>query len=248
MDDPEKAQKIVFFSGLGADEKIFWLQANRFPQLETPRWAIPLPGEKMEEYIDRWIEELNLTPGQIVGGASFGGLIAQRVARKLNAPVCILFGSVKSGKEFPRRIRIWRPIHRLAFVWLIRFWQGVVAFFARWSGFLLSRRLQLLLRQFSQSDAYLVQWSIRQVFESFAGRPGRFADRNTVIVQIHGSRDPVFPINRIEKAAGNSVVYPISNGGHVPTMSHADEVNNILQKVLDNPRQISQSGQIGSID
>ena len=77
MDDPEKAQKIIFFSGLGADEKIFWLQANRFPQLETPRWAIPLPGEKMEEYIDRWIEELKLTPGQIVGGASFGGLIAQ---------------------------------------------------------------------------------------------------------------------------------------------------------------------------
>ena len=237
---------LLFFSGLGADSKLFAFQKHAFPTLVAPDWLDPIHNESLDDYLRRWIDTLekNGSISQssriIVGGASFGGLVAQRAAEILDSSHCILFGSIKAASEAPRRIRWLRPFHYFAFRWIIVFWQWVIRLVVLVLGKLMSRNARSVLLQFSKLDSRLIQWSIRQLYVWLREESRKSDSHNSTqqsklrIHQIHGKHDRVFPY-RLIKQRKDTDVYILENAGHLLTLFEAGEVNRIIESVVTEP-------------
>src|SRR5688572_20303436 len=101
---------IVFLSGMAADERLFEPQRAAFPNLRVQPWIDPLPGESLSVYAARLAPLAE--PGRpcIVGGASFGGVVALELARRLPALACVLIGSIRSPTGLPWRWRLLRLV------------------------------------------------------------------------------------------------------------------------------------------
>ena len=77
-----KPIRVVLFSGMAADTRLF--RSIRIPELEivTPDHAEPAPGETLTQYAARIAEGLFIQPDDIIGGISFGGMLAGEIARQ----------------------------------------------------------------------------------------------------------------------------------------------------------------------
>ena len=100
---------LILLSGMAADARLFAPQRAAFPGLVVPNWIEPLPKEPLPAYAARLARLVD--PGQpcLVGGASFGGLVALEMAPHLPARACVLIASVRSPGELPWWVRLCRP-------------------------------------------------------------------------------------------------------------------------------------------
>ena len=93
-----------------------------------------------------------------------------------------------------------------------------------------------MLKQFCRSDAALVKWSIFNLF-LYARRSETAQDRNDPgqhilhIHQIHGELDSLFPIQLLSPR-DDTVTYKIDDAGHLLTLSHAKQVNQIIEEII----------------
>src|SRR5262245_46960726 len=94
---------------MAADERLFEAQAAVFPNLRVQPWLPPLPRESLREYAARLAPLVN--PGRpcLIGGSSFGGIVALELVPHLPALGCILIGSIRSPTGLPWRWRALRP-------------------------------------------------------------------------------------------------------------------------------------------
>src|SRR5262249_61853870 len=69
---------MVLLPGMGADARLFQAQ-SAFLKFEVPGWPEPSPGDSLRTYAARVVVRLS---GQtsVIGGASFGGLVALDMA------------------------------------------------------------------------------------------------------------------------------------------------------------------------
>src|SRR5579859_1984873 len=95
---------------MAADERLFQSQLSTFPSLRVAPWIAPLPGEPLRSYAARLAPQIDPGWPCIVGGASFGGVVALELAQHLPALACVLIGSVRSPANLPRRWRRMRPV------------------------------------------------------------------------------------------------------------------------------------------
>src|SRR5690242_19820384 len=98
---------------MAADERLFEAQAASFPDLRVQPWVPPLPGESLRAYAARLAPLVDPVQPCIVGGASFGGVVALELAAHVPALACILIGSVRSPSGLPWRWRLLRPVAAL---------------------------------------------------------------------------------------------------------------------------------------
>ena len=86
--------RLVMFSGLAADGRLFEPQRRAFRDLEVPPWLPPLPGERIEAYAQRMAAQVVPDPNRplFLGGVSFGAIIALEVSRHLPAAGVFLIG------------------------------------------------------------------------------------------------------------------------------------------------------------
>jgi pimeloyl-ACP methyl ester carboxylesterase len=177
---------IILLSGMATDERLFAAQAAAFPNLRVQPWVPPLPGESLEGYAARLAPVVD--PGRpcLVGGASFGGVVALELAAHLPALGCILMGSIRSPAGLPWRWRALGPVAAFGPSAL-----GALAGLAAWLGrpFLAAgsvRRLQRLARP----EAAFVRWAMCAVVR---WRPSPAA-RRVRVFHIHGEADRVLPV------------------------------------------------------
>ncbi len=209
---------LILFSGMGADASVFVSQALAFPNLIVPEWPTPFDGDDLTSYCARLADSLNPNQRCIVGGASFGGVVALEMTRHLDVYGCILIGSVRGPHQLPKRIRLLRPFLPALAITPITMLQksaasSVIA--ARNAG---AKHLAGVARQFSDADADVLRWSAREILSWDSNYD------DVEIRHIHGARDHVFPISCVEP---DEVV---SEGGHVISMTHGPQVNEFLHK------------------
>lgn len=99
---------LILFPGLAADANIFAPQKLAFPQLVVPAWPIPGNDDTLETYCHRIADDLQPLGPAVIGGASFGGIIALHIAQRLNPLAVILIGSVRSPDQLPRIVKLER--------------------------------------------------------------------------------------------------------------------------------------------
>jgi pimeloyl-ACP methyl ester carboxylesterase len=216
---PATELPLILLSGLAADAAVFAPQRLAFPQLIVPPWIKPLSNESISNYAERFAAECCPAGECVLGGASFGGMLALEMARFVKPRALLLIGSVRSPLELPRRVRMWRrlsPAVNFLPIPPLQWSAGSAAIARRWLPHLAG-----VAQQFSQADEEVFRWSLQQLLAW-----------NTVpqvdcpIYQIHGDCDRVLPI------ACTQPDVVVRGGGHVISMTHAREVNAFLADCL----------------
>ncbi len=211
---------LILFSGLGADASIFAPQKARFPQLIVPPWPPPRPGDSLSDYCERMASTLSVTGPCVIGGASFGGIIALEIARFLNPRAVLLIGSVREPAHLPQHVRALRPLRRMT-DWLpLTMLQWSAGPLGTRSGRRLSPHLGGLARQFGAADRAVLRWSMRQML-TWSEPPVVTCP----VFRIHGDCDRVLPLR-----GKPEVIVP--GGGHVISLTHPEQVNGFIDQCL----------------
>ena len=209
---------LILFSGMGADASVFALQKLAFPNLIVPNWPVPEDDDDLVSYCARLADSINPNRPCIVGGASFGGVVALEMTQHLDTRGCILIGSVRGPHQLPKRIRMFRWFSpALEFVPIILL-QRLAALSVTAIRSVGAKHLASVLRQFAEADVNVLRWSAQQILRWNSNYD------NVDTCHIHGDRDRVFPISCLEP---DKIV---SGGGHVISMTHGPQVNEFLLK------------------
>ncbi len=212
---------LILFSGLAADANVFVPQKIAFPQLVVPKWPTPESSDTLDSYCDRLADDLRPIGNAIIGGASFGGIVALHVAQRLNPLAVLLIGSIRSPAEFSRVAKLSRPLKPFVRLIPVRFLQYCCAPVASKIARRVIPHFCGLARQFRGADPTVFKWSLARMLD--------WSSTPTVtcrIFHIHGNRDYVLPMRYTHP---DTVV---SGGGHVISLTHPADVNDFIRSAI----------------
>lgn len=217
----ENALKDIYFiSGLGADERVFYLLKFEGYQPVHIRWIKPEPREPIDHYAKRLTSQIK-SDCPILVGLSFGGVVAVEIAKQIEVEKVILISSVKDRSEVPFYFKMfrWFPIHRI-FPFKSLLWAG--CWFANWVFAPETVDERKLLRAILvDTDPHFLKWALHRVViwqnETIAEN----------IYHIHGTGDRIFPLRYVEPD------FLIEKGGHLMVLNHAVQVSSLIEKIVD---------------
>jgi pimeloyl-ACP methyl ester carboxylesterase len=217
------APPLILLPGLGATSEIFAPQRLAFPNLQTPEWPDPGKNETLAASAGRMAAKIDPGVSCVVGGISFGGILATELCRHLDASHCALISTVRHPKYMPLRIRMLLPIARHVPAVAVKLGQALLRSVGPLARRVLTERTLQLYRQGCDARPEIVSWSLWALATwepSADGLP-------CAIAQLHGSRDFVFP----PKCAPGAQVVP--GGRHVLTISSPKDTNRFLSGLLE---------------
>jgi pimeloyl-ACP methyl ester carboxylesterase len=211
----------MLLPGLGADAALLEPQRRAFPDLEVLPWLDPRPGESLEEFGRRMAESSTLDSGAVIGGVSFGGMVATAMARHVRPRALVLIASSTSGRAVRGYRRVaatllaalpWRrPVPR-------PLWPVVAWFF----GAHVPEHRQALYRLLALAPTPFVQWGLSAILRwSPAAGPA------TRVRHIHGTSDRVLPIRAVQPTD------VVPGGGHFINVTHAEQVNVCVRRARE---------------
>lgn len=206
------ALPVALFPGMNGDVRLFDAQVAAFPNLRVLPWVPPRRGESLCGYARRVAAGANLERPCVVGGASFGGIVALEAAARVGALGCVLIGSVRDSSGLPWPWRGLRPVAALGPDVL-----GTLAGTAAQLN-LGGRRLARLARP----QSAFARWAMCAV-SRWTPSP---AARRVRAFHVHGSADRVLPA-----ALGRPDV-TVPGGAHALPLFSPDAVNAFLTDVL----------------
>jgi pimeloyl-ACP methyl ester carboxylesterase len=207
---------VVLLPGMAADERLFEPQRRSFPGLIVPPWLEPEPCEPLASYARRMAARLDASRPIVIGGVSFGGIVALEMAEPLGLAECVLISSIRAPAEMPWRLRVLRSLATFGPDRL-----GVMAgWAARWLAPSMPRAMARRLGRLAAPQSAFLRWACWAALH-WQPTPGA---RRTRVRQIHGSADRTFPIR---------YTHPdriVTGGGHLLTLTHPAEVNEFLER------------------
>ncbi len=96
--------KLIMLPGMAADERLFEPQRQAISGLIVPPWIEPDPDEHLVSYAQRMASQIDPAGLVLIGGVSFGGMIALEMAYRLGLSECVLISSIRSPEEMPWRL------------------------------------------------------------------------------------------------------------------------------------------------
>ena len=213
---------IYFMPGLAASTTIFeriHLPEDTF-EIFFLEWLIPNKNETLEMYATR-LTELIVHENPVLIGVSFGGILVQEMTKIISVRKTIIISSVKSNKEFPRRMKIAKATkaYKLLPTGLVHNVESLAKFAF---GDIVNQRLKLYDRYLSVRDKSYLDWALESII---------FWDRSIEdkdVVHIHGDADDVFPIKYIH----HCIV--VKGGTHIMILNKYKWLNENLPKIILN--------------
>ena len=215
------AERIYLIPGLGFDQRIFKNLKIKSSAINFIEYIDPQKGESIQNYAARLIKmNLNRNEAVTLIGYSFGGIIAQEIAKQIEVKKIILISSIKSKNENPFHFKIIASLGLHSFFnknWTFK----TFPFWAKFHGYFDERSQELFVDMIGKhSDNYL-QWALFQL-SIWVG----MENLKTPIIHIHGDRDKTFPLNLVS----DPVV--IKNGTHVMVFNKAQEISNLINDLI----------------
>jgi pimeloyl-ACP methyl ester carboxylesterase len=217
----KRAFSLILLPGLGADHRLLEPQRREFPQMVTPTWIPPLRNESLSEYAARMAETVTLSHDAplILGGVSLGGMLAYEMARYLKPDALVLIASCRTRRGL-------RPLYRMG-RWLLPLVPMQAWSIAKLlSGPVVRIRLgvpperkELAIRMFKEMDSCFMHWALQAILR---WEPTLL--EGIRVFHIHGGRDPLIPVRRVN---ADEIV---PGGGHMINVSHARQVNDFIKK------------------
>jgi pimeloyl-ACP methyl ester carboxylesterase len=215
-------QKIAVYiiSGLATDERVFRnIHFPEFAEVHFIAWKKPLRKETLDAYVDRLIKEIDQSKPFVLLGLSFGGVVAQQIAKKIDPLETVLISSITSPKEIPWYFRLIGKL-KLNRIFPFGFFK-FPNFFLNWIFGAKSRDdKKLLAGILRDADTALIRWSVEQLLS------WRSENNPEPIFRMHGTNDKLLPLKNKNADA------ILSGGGHLMVYNKADEVEVILEGVF----------------
>jgi pimeloyl-ACP methyl ester carboxylesterase len=200
--------KVFLLPGLGGTSDMFADYRFPFPFLKVDYPAPRSSEEGFTDYALRLIEENGIRSGDSLIGVSLGGMMACEIARHISIRKITLISSCTDSQHIQPVIRRMRPFSRVV-PW--RFIQ-----MAPFPNFILSPSRKRAMAMLREADTEFIPWACLNaaVWQCPVSHPD--------LMQIHGNRDPVFPISRQE------IHHTIRGGDHLMVLSHWQEIEPLL--------------------
>ncbi len=214
-------QRVLFFSGMGADHRAF--QFLRLENIEAVyiNWIEPKTDEPLATYAQRLIHKVEIKPTDVLIGLSLGGLIAQEIAATHQVKKVILISSLRSGETMQPLFTAAQKLHILKLVHadLLKttLVNGAKIVFRS-----NDERVKIMVEMLDQYSGQYYKWAMMQVL-NWQG-----ANAKCPVLHVHGDKDELFPIEQVKEAE------IIANGTHLMVSLKAAEVSKKLQAFLDN--------------
>lgn len=199
---------MYLFPGMSAQYPIFHKLIPLLPTSTVIHYPTPEAGESLSHFASRIAEQL--TSECFVAGVSFGGIVAQEVARVIRVRACFLISSIRGPHELPPWLRVWRGIGATNCERLL----NEVGRFTTLLPAGLCTRSTLRLRKFSGASGVWYRWATSAVL----GWQPQFNRSEVPLIQIHGDADMTFPI----RYTNPDIV--VRNGLHALPVSHPDAI------------------------
>lgn len=205
---------------MGADSRL--MAPIRIPGIEivTPDHLEPVFGESLSEYAARVADAQGIRPDDIVGGASFGGMIAAEIANQRPVAALILLGTCLKPAGLPWTFHLMEKIGQLLpdFALNVRLWRP----FVRWRFAPASKEIQAtLLEMVQQSPTSYIRAFARMIISSPEIKPN-----HVPTLCLHGAKDRIIPL----RCAEPSIV--LEDAGHVFTLTHPERTNAEISKFV----------------
>jgi pimeloyl-ACP methyl ester carboxylesterase len=211
---------VYFIPGLAASSAIFERIVLPKDQFDTYllEWDIPLENETLSEYAKRICNKIT-AENPVLIGVSFGGILVQEMAKFVNAKKIIIISSVKSNKEFPRRMILAKntKAYKLFPISLVANIENLAKFSF---GIKVNQRLKLYEKFLSLRDSSYLEWAIKQIIHW----DRTVVDKN--VIHIHGDQDAIFPIKYIK----NCIV--VKGGTHIMILNKYKWLNAHLPEII----------------
>lgn len=213
---------VYLMPGLAASTSIFErieLPKDQF-EVFLLEWILPNPKESITDYVIRLSKNIK-HKNPVLIGVSFGGVVVQEMAKVIPVQKTIIISSVKSNKEFPRRLKIAKStkVYKLLPTGLV---QNVETLSKFAYGDTVKQRLKLYDRYLCVRDKCYLDWAIETIILWNRIEP------DPTIIHIHGDADNVFPIKYIK----DSIV--VKGGTHIMILNKFKWLNENLPKIILN--------------
>ena len=204
---------------MGADARLFAAQRRRFPSLRIMEWQRPRRGDTLADYARQMAERLP-TGRFVLGGVSFGGVIAQEIAAIQKPAALLLISTLTSTRDLRGAPGIARWLPATVLAEGARLARGMCRLSAPTHG-LLGPHRGLIATMLGDADAGYLAWACSEL-------PQWKAPLLPAIptLRIHGTRDPLL------MPADRSGIKWIRGAGHLASMTHAGEVNRAIAEFL----------------
>ncbi len=210
---------IFFISGLGADHRAFdRINLEGYEQTHLP-WIIPDKKDTMHSYARKLAGPIMKAENPVVIGLSLGGMLASEMTTFVPHMRAILISSIKGPDERSTLLKAGKafPVQQMLPVQLMK----SMTFAWRWGHAKLPKEdVDQLVNMFHNQDNRFLKWAMINA-PKWTGKGD--ASR---ITQIHGSKDRMFPIRRINDH------HEVKNGSHLMVFTHGEEVSKLLLQEL----------------
>jgi pimeloyl-ACP methyl ester carboxylesterase len=210
---------IYCISGLGADHTVFNRLHLPNVQLVAVPWLAPENKETLANYALRMAAQIPEAQ-PILLGLSFGGLVAQEIAKQRPIKKLILLSTMQQPtglrsllhtyKKFP--VYNWLPASMLRWVLLRNIWVF---------GKLNAKNKKALRNMIHQFSPTYYKWAFGQIL-NWNGK----GSLEVPVCHIHGSKDWLFPIAQAKPD------FAVMDAGHLMVLTHAKQVSGLIAAYL----------------
>jgi pimeloyl-ACP methyl ester carboxylesterase len=217
--------RLVLIPGLGADARLFEPQRRAFPSLYVPPWIDPHAGETLGAYASRLAEHVPHGRDVVLGGVSFGGMVAWEMAHVVQPAALLLVASCTSPAAIPRHHRWLARLAARSPSWIFRPPRYVHPLVAWAFGARSGAARAVIDHCLRTASPKFLKWGLSAIV-SWRPSPAPPAP----VVHVHGARDWLIPVSRVHATD------VISDAGHLLNVTHSALLNERLQAIAQAQR------------
>ncbi len=210
----------ILIPGLGTDHRYFANIVDLLPDHQIIRFEIPERGESIEAYAHRLRGQIETKGPIVLGGVSFGGMLASIMCRHVQPAALVLMSSTTTPDFVYTSVRV--------FEWMSRVWPDT---FTQWVRQLGSRTLRWLepiptdqvenfRSMIRNADLRLVRGGGRMIMQWREPPPITCPK-----FHIHGSRDLLIPTATVQPT------HIVQGAGHLMNLTHPEPVRDFIREV-----------------
>ena len=206
---------VYMFPGLGADESIFRNLHLPGYEIQHIKWIKPLNDESVAEYAQRLTYQIKKDTQPVLLGLSFGGMVAQEMAKIIDPLSTIIVSSIKHERERPLQVLLAEQLRPHKFV------PSILAiefdFWYYWAFGPTTRFEKTYIKRMAKG--------IHPDFTDWAANAAinwKNSQEVSNLLHIHGTKDNLFPACYVKDAI------MIEGGTHFMVYNKADQVATIV--------------------